>query len=395
MFTIAPTTGVPIKIWLDSPASVEPQALKQLQNTASLRCMFKHVAVMPDVHFGIGASVGSVVATKRAIIPACVGVDIGCGMIASSTPYTLSDLPDNLSALRSEIEAHIPVGFSEHKAPLKEAEQWFAGHPSVGFTRLNLRTSVHKPLCQIGTLGGGNHFVELCTDVNHRIWIMLHSGSRNIGNLVARMHIERAKDVMRQYFIDLPDPDLSYFVEHTAEFASYWHDLQWCQAYALENRRVMLEIVRRILGRNLKDNGLHPHVPFTVNCHHNYAELEHHFGENVYVTRKGAVRARTGDYAIIPGSMGTKSYIVKGKGNEASFDSCSHGAGRRMSRAKARQSFTLEDVSRQTEGVECKKDMSVLDELPGAYKPIEEVMKQQEDLVEIVCELKQFLCVKG
>lgn len=385
---------VPIKVWAPL-AEVEPGAIDQLVNTANLPCVFKHIAVMPDVHLGKGATVGSVVATRGAVIPACVGVDIGCGMMAVKTPFSASQLPDSLKDLRDEIERSVPVGFNAHKSPVRMAEEW-AGF--VGFKDIpsELHDRGGKALTQLGTLGGGNHFIELCLDTEHHVWVVLHSGSRNIGKEIAEVYINKAKDLMKWYMIDLADPDLAYLVEESREFHDYWRDLQWAQSYALENRAIMMDRVLQALAKVLLGDWQQPIARLEeVNCHHNYAEREHHFGSNVIVTRKGAVRARVGDMGIIPGSMGTRSYIVRGLGNRDSFDSCSHGAGRRMSRGKAKAVFSMQDLESQTNGVECRKDAGVLDEIPGAYKDIDQVMENQKDLVEIVATLKQVLCVKG
>lgn len=363
------------------------------RNVAALPFVFKHVALMPDVHLGKGALVGSVVATQDAIIPAAIGVDIGCGMAAIKTPYNATQLEGKLKQIRLDIEAAIPTGFNENKEIEKTVLNWQGWqqfkqlHPGVE----NLES---KALKQMGSLGGGNHFIEVCLDAEEQVWLMLHSGSRHIGNALAQRHIDTAKGLAKLAGEKLPDPDLAYFVRGTAEFAAYWHDLQWAQGYALYNRKVMLLRFQRIVDRHLA--GGRPMKPLLeVNCHHNYAERELHFGEEVYVTRKGAVRARETDYGIIPGSMGAKSFIVKGKGNAHSYCSCSHGAGRLMSRNKAKTAFTLDDLIAQTAGVECRKDAGVLDEIPGAYKPIEQVMANQSDLVEIVATLKQVVCVKG
>lgn len=363
------------------------------RNVAALPFVFKHVALMPDVHLGKGALVGSVVATQDAIIPAAIGVDIGCGMAAIKTPYNATQLEGKLKQIRLDIEAAIPTGFNENKEIEKTVLNWQGWqqfkqlHPGVE----NLES---KALKQMGSLGGGNHFIEVCLDAEEQVWLMLHSGSRHIGNALAQRHIDTAKGLAKLAGEKLPDPDLAHFVRGTAEFAAYWHDLQWAQGYALYNRKVMLLRFQRIVDRHLA--GGKPMKPLLeVNCHHNYAERELHFGEEVYVTRKGAVRARETDYGIIPGSMGAKSFIVKGKGNAHSYCSCSHGAGRLMSRNKAKTAFTLDDLIAQTAGVECRKDAGVLDEIPGAYKPIEQVMANQSDLVEIVATLKQVVCVKG
>jgi tRNA-splicing ligase RtcB len=383
---------VPIKIWSDLN-QVESQAMDQLVNTANLPCVYKHIAVMPDVHVGIGATVGSVIPTKDAIIPAAVGVDIGCGMLALQTQYTSEVLEGRLKKIRDKIEAYVPVGPTQHRSPLKGAETW-AGWDEAAACHRDVQDLMRKAQAQLGTLGGGNHFIELCVDTKDAVWILLHSGSRHIGKALAERHINLAKGLMRQSLISLPDPNLAYLTKGTKEFQSYWHDLKWAQEYAYQNRRLMLELVMKAA-----QEGLGRQEPIEsqllVNCHHNYVALEHHFGEDVFVTRKGAVRAQEGDYGIIPGSMGTRSFIVKGKGNPESFNSCSHGAGRRMSRTEAKRKFTTEDLCKQTAGVECRKDQGVVDEIPQAYKDIDAVMNQQSDLVEVVAELKQVLCVKG
>ncbi len=379
---------VPVKIWTDT---VEAQALSQLRNAARLPFVFKHVAAMPDVHLGIGATVGSVIATKGAICPAAVGVDIGCGMMAVRTNLTASQLPDSLEGLRHSIERSIPLGF-EHN---KELSVTVENHEIWATMPERFQPSWKKIQSQLGSLGGGNHFIEVCLDTEGRVWVMLHSGSRNIGKTTAEYHIRQAKDVMKRMFIDLPDPDLAYFAVGTDDFKEYTDELKWCQQYASANRHEMMARVLHDLSHALGLSG--EPVPFdnVVNCHHNYVAWENHFGENVMVTRKGAVRARTGDLGIIPGSMGTRSYIVEGLGCDDSFHSCSHGAGRRMSRTAARKNFTVADLEAQTQGVVCRKDDGVLDEIPGAYKPIEEVMANQNDLVKVLFELKQVLCVKG
>lgn len=384
--------GVPIKVWTDL-AGVEPQALNQLGNISRIPGLFHHLAVMPDVHLGKGATVGSVVATERMVIPSAVGVDIGCGMYAMNTGLSASILDGKLPAIRSALEACIPVGREQHVSPVPLAVTWLRWEQFDTLPE-KVQDRKSKAMCQIGTLGGGNHFIELCLDTTDTVWIMLHSGSRNIGKEIAEVHINEAKDLLKRYFIKLDDPDLAYLVEGSPEFAAYWRDLQWAQAYAKRNREAMAWQTRVILGLELGQNV--PIVPILeVDCHHNYAEREHHFGRDVIVTRKGAVRARVSDMGIIPGSMGTKSYIVRGKGHADSFCSCSHGAGRRMSRSEAKRIFTLDDVAAQTAGVECRKDAGIIDEAPGAYKDIDQVMAFQSDLVEIVATLKQVLVVKG
>jgi len=384
-------TQAPVLSWANH--DLGSNEIKMAQNVASLPFVFKHVALMPDVHLGKGALVGSVVATKDAIIPAAVGVDIGCGMCAVQTPFTAAQLEGKLKPIRQDIEAAIPTGFNENKNVDKSMTNW-QGWRQFKDLHKGVQDLENKALRQMGSLGGGNHFIEVCLDTEDQVWLMLHSGSRNIGNKLAQCHINTAKTLAKLADGSLPDPDLAYFVKGTPEFAAYWRDLQWAQHYARYNRDVMMERFRRIVEKHLA--GGKPTKPLLqVNCHHNYAEQEVHFGEEVYVTRKGAVRARQEDYGIIPGSMGAKSFIVKGKGVAESYCSCSHGAGRLMSRTKAKKAFTLDDLVQQTAGVECRKDPGVLDEIPGAYKPIDEVMANQSDLVEVVATLKQVVCVKG
>jgi tRNA-splicing ligase RtcB len=369
-------------------AEVESTALSQLRNIASLPWVFHHVAAMPDVHFGLGATVGSVIAMKDAVSPAAVGVDIGCGMAAVKTSLGAGDLPDDLAPVRSDIERAIPVGFRSHDEPLVQAGAWSAWRD---FDRLSSR--VHKKrdnaMKQIGTLGGGNHFIEMCLDTDDTVWLMLHSGSRNIGKELAEIHIAVAKKLAHNR--DLPDPDLAVFLAGTPEMQAYRHDLTWAQGYAWANRAAMLDVYQEVVRARF------PHVRFDspISCHHNYVAEETHFGEHVLVTRKGAIRAGKGELGIIPGSMGARSYIVRGLGNADSFESAAHGAGRRMSRRAAKRQYSVADLRDQTRGVECRKDGGVLDEIPAAYKPIETVMQNQRDLVEIVAELRQVLCVKG
>lgn len=385
------SASVPVLSWAGHELGHDE--MKMAKNVASLPFVHKHVALMPDVHLGKGALVGSVVATKAAIVPAAVGVDIGCGMCAVKTPYHANQLEGKLKQIRLDIEKLIPVGFNENKELSKEVTNW-QGWGDFKELHSKVQHLEGKAMRQMGSLGGGNHFIELCIDAEDDVWLMLHSGSRNIGNMLAQRHIETAKNLAKLAGLRLPDPDLSHFVQGTPEFDAYWRDLQWAQHYALRNREVMMARFKRVVETHLA--GGKPFKPsIQVNCHHNYAEREIHFGEEVYVTRKGAVRAREDDYGIIPGSMGTKSFIVKGKGCEDAFCSCSHGAGRQLSRNKAKLAFTLEDLIQQTTGVECRKDEGVLDEIPGAYKPIEQVMKNQNDLVEVVATLKQVMCVKG
>ena len=385
------STQAPILSWANHDLGHEE--IKMAKNMASLPFVFKHVALMPDVHLGKGALVGSVIATEEAIMPAAVGVDIGCGMCAIQTPFMADQLDGKLKKIRQDIEAAIPTGFNQNKDAEKAVYNW-QGWKDFKQLHSGVQHLENTALLQIGSLGGGNHFIEVCLDTEDQVWLMLHSGSRNIGNKLAKNHISTSQNLLKLSDTKLPDPDLSYFVEGTAEFKAYWHDLQWAQDYARFNREVMMARFKRIVEKHVV--GGRPTRPLlSVNCHHNYAEKETHFGEDVYVTRKGAVRARTEDYGIIPGSMGAKSYIVKGKGNHDSYCSCSHGAGRKMSRNKAKRHFNLDDLIQQTEGVECRKDKGVLDEIPGAYKSIEEVMASQADLVEVVATLKQVVCVKG
>ncbi len=381
--------NVPVELWTQREG-VEMQALTQLKNIAALPWVFHHVAVMPDVHYGKGATVGSVIAMKDAVSPAAVGVDIGCGMAAVKTTLTASDLPDSLKLLRTRVEAQIPVGFKAHPRVHKHAEKsrlW------KGFHDLHekVQDRFGKARKQLGTLGGGNHFIELCLDTDDRVWLMLHSGSRNIGKTLAEIHMGKAKRLAHN--AALPDRDLAVFLAGTKEMADYRRDLFWAQRYAAENRQVMLKIYQDVIRKLFKKNKVRFDEP--IACHHNYVSEEHHFGEDVLVTRKGAISAREGELGIIPGSMGTRSYIVSGRGNPDSFCSASHGAGRRMSRSKARRTFTVKDLKQQTEGVECRKDAKVIDEIPGAYKDIDEVMANQRDLVEVVAQLRQVMCVKG
>ena len=391
---------VPIKVWTDH---VEKSALKQLENIAAMPFIHEHIACMADVHAGYGTTVGSVIPTKGAIIPAAVGVDIGCGMAAVQTTLTANALPESLSELRDRIERAVPHGFvtirgrsvkgSWEVEPQSVVSRWRGLSEQLDRIVAKYPKLKRKnPLKQLGTLGGGNHFIEICLDENENVWVMLHSGSRGIGNMIGTMFTELARADMRRHFINLPEKDLAYFSEGTEHFDDYWDAMQWAQEYALENRKAMMESVLRVMHEILPPFSL---GEMAVNCHHNYAEIENHFGANVYVTRKGAVRARKGDLGIIPGSMGTRSYIVEGLGNPESFNSCSHGAGRVMSRTKARKTFTKEDLIEQTKGVECRKDADVIDEIPGAYKDIDEVMANQTDLVKPLYTLKQVVCVKG
>jgi len=384
-------TPAPVVSWAGHPLG--PAETQMAKNVASLPFVFKHVALMPDVHLGKGALVGSVIATQDAVIPAAVGVDIGCGMAAVKLPFQASHLDGKLKAIRKDVEAAIPVGFEQNKDIDKTAANW-QGWRNFKHLHRGVQDLQTKAMKQLGSLGGGNHFLEVCLDSDDQVWLMLHSGSRNIGNRLAQCHIDTAKALLKLADQRLPDPDLAYFVAGTPEFAAYWRDLQWAQDYARANREAMLARFQRVVEQHVA--GGKPMKPLlVVNCHHNYAEREVHFGTEVYVTRKGAVRARETDYGIIPGSMGAKSFIVKGKGSADSFCSCSHGAGRQMSRTQAKQRFSLDDLVQQTAGVECRKDRGVLDEIPGAYKSIDAVMSQQSDLVEIVATLRQVVCVKG
>lgn len=387
---------VPIKIYTDE---VEGSAMQQLINMAQLPILHGYIAVMPDVHTGIGATVGSVIPTRGAIIPAAIGVDIGCGMNAVRLSLTAEQLPDNLRTVRSGIEAAVPVGFAEHKDNAAQAstlraldkglDQLIGKHPGIQKMMKNLPRTWAR---QLGTLGGGNHFIELCLDEDQNVWVMLHSGSRGIGNVIGRYFIALARKDMERHLQQLPDRDLAYFEEGAEHFDDYVEAVHWAQDYALTNRREMMHLILDVLKQRLPGFEI---TKEAINCHHNYVAIEEHYGAQVYVTRKGAIRAGEGELGIIPGSMGAKSFIVRGKGNAESFCSCSHGAGRRMSRSKAKRQFNLEDMERQTHGVECRKDESVIDEIPGAYKDIDEVMANQSDLVEVVHTLKQVLCVKG
>ena len=393
--------GVPLKMWTRG-VPVEAEAKRQLTNAARLPIVFKHIAAMPDVHFGIGATVGSVIPTLKAIIPAAVGVDIGCGMIASKTTLRAEELPDNLAPLRAAIERAVPHGRAPgnrdpgawQKTPGAVDVAWAQLEPE--FTQLCrdypklAKTNHHKHL---GTLGSGNHFVEVCLDEAGAVWFMLHSGSRGVGNAIGTMFIELAKQDAMRHQANLPDRDLAYFEEGSRYFGDYVRAVSWAQKYATLNREVMMrrviEAAKTVLHKNFQS-----HVE-AVNCHHNYVQRETHFGADVFVTRKGAVSAKAGQLGIIPGSMGARSYIVRGKGNPESFESCSHGAGRVMSRGDAKRRFTLAEHRAATQGVECRKDKDVLDETPAAYKDIDAVMAAQMDLVDVVHTLKQVVCVKG
>lgn len=395
--------GVPIKMWTRG-VPVDDKARDQLARAAQMPFVFRHVAAMPDVHVGIGATVGSVIPTKGAVIPAAVGVDIGCGMMAARTSLMAHDLPDSLEGIRAAIEQAVPHGRSVGRGR-RDHGSWGSPPPAIveawamlvqRFERIcdkHPRLKNTNNLVHLGTLGTGNHFIELCLDQDARVWVMLHSGSRGVGNAIGSFFIELAKQDMRKWHINLPDEDLAYFPEGADHFDDYVEAVGWAQDFAALNRRTMMtNVIAALRSRIAK--------PFeaeleAVNCHHNYVTRETHFGENVLVTRKGAVRAAKGVLGIIPGSMGAKSFIVRGLGNPESFDSCSHGAGRIMSRTQAKKLVTLDEHFRDTEGVECRKDAGVIDETPKAYKPIEAVMAAQADLVEIVHTLKQVVCVKG
>jgi tRNA-splicing ligase RtcB len=387
---------VPVKLYTDD---IEESAYRQLANISRLPVVHHHVAAMPDVHHGIGATVGSVIPTLRAIIPAAVGVDIGCGMIAARLSLTANEIDEPaLRRVFAQISRDVPVGFGQHEArdartdaarPFRRGLRAILDkHPGVE-KRVGKKTDWTR---QLGTLGGGNHFIEVCLDEAQRVWVMLHSGSRGIGNAIGTYFIALARQDAERHQLHLPDRDLAYFTEGAEHFDDYVEAVGWAQDYARANRAEMMDLVLAALHRHL------PAFEVTteaVNCHHNYVAREHHYGEDVWITRKGAIRAGEGELGIIPGSMGTRSYIVRGRGSAEAFQSCAHGAGRRMSRTQAQKRFTVEDLERQTAGVVCRKDRGVLDEAPGAYKDIDEVMENQADLVEVLHTLKQVLCVKG
>ena len=388
--------GVPVKIFTND---IDSDSIEQLKKMAQLQFIHSHIAVMPDVHVGKGATVGSVIPTQHAIIPAAVGVDIGCGMNAVRLNLKASQLPDNLAPLRHAIERKVPVGFELHKQvkakassiiPLeKRLQPIIQKHP--GLVRM-LRKFDATWQKQLGTLGGGNHFIELCLDENQDVWIMLHSGSRGLGNVIGTYFIELAKKEAQHRFGHVPDKDLSYFAEGSASFNDYVEAVEWAQNYAFENRREMMRLILEAIRPLLPPFQM---TKEAINCHHNYVSRENHFGEDLLITRKGAIRAGQDELGIIPGSMGARSYIVKGKANPESFCSCSHGAGRKMSRNKAKLLFSQDDLIQQTHGIECRKDAGVIDEIPSAYKDIDQVMANQSDLIEIVHTLKQILCIKG
>jgi tRNA-splicing ligase RtcB len=420
MIVVKTEGSVPIKAWVGRAGStiingelkilpdIEDSAMSQLENTAKLPFIHKNgLAVMPDVHGGIGSTVGSVIATKGAIIPAAVGVDIGCGMNAIRLSLKASDLPDSLRNIRLQIERDVPLGQAGHNLDepntkarffsrfMADSIQWDMAEQTFGYiTKGHSITSLHnKAAQQLGSLGGGNHFIELCLDEADNVWVMLHSGSRGIGNIIGSHFIKEAKEEMERYFIQLPDNNLAYVPEGSAQFQRYIDGMMWAQDYALQNRAVMMELVLEALAR---------HIPTkwnvtseAINCHHNYATRENHFGENLWITRKGAVSAREGQLGIIPGARGAKSYIVRGKGNKESYCSCSHGAGRVMSRTAARATFSHQDLIDQSAGVECSTDKALIDEIKGAYKDIDVVMENQKDLVGIKHTLRAVLNVKG
>jgi tRNA-splicing ligase RtcB (3'-phosphate/5'-hydroxy nucleic acid ligase) len=401
---IVPEKGVPVKAWTRG-VPLEEQARQQLLNVAQLPFIFKWVAAMPDVHWGIGVTVGSVIPTKGAIIPAAVGVDIGCGLMAVQTDLNARDLPDSLKGIRSAIERAVPHGRTHHggrgdvgawqQIPGRNNEVWQTlkpGYDAILEKHPKLDRGNHAN--HLGTLGTGNHFIEVCLDEADSLWFMLHSGSRGVGNRMGTYFIELARKDMQRFIANLPDKDLAYFSEGTEHFDDYVQAVEWAQGFARWNRQLMMEQ----LVRAVRESGeVRPFVAElkAINCDHNYVAREHHYGRDIFVTRKGAVRAREGDMGIIPGSMGARSFIVRGKGNAESFMSCSHGAGRAMSRGEAKRRFSVVDHVRMTEGVECRKDADVIDETPAAYKSIEAVMAAQADLVDVVHTLRQVVCVKG
>ena len=390
-------SGFPVKVWADD---LDEGAKKQLLNVSLMPFIHHHVAVMPDAHIGLGCTIGTVIPTHKAIIPAAVGVDIGCGMMATKTNITAKDLPENLSGIRNSIERTIPLGpgkFHQKEYSLRKINNQFISQNMVNqFLRkdpdvmFGVTTRTWRE--QMGSLGGGNHFIEICLDEEDYVWVMLHSGSRGIGNKLGTIFIEKAKKDIKIHQANVPDKDLAYLSEGTQNFNDYVKAVAWAQEYASINRQVMMTLIFGQLEYYF------PKIRFQqqlINCHHNYVEKEHHFEKNVWITRKGAIRAKEDDFGIIPGSMGAKSYIVKGKGNQESFHSCSHGAGRRMSRKQAFKKFTMDDLERQTLGVEMQRRKAIIDEIPEAYKDIDKVMKDQEDLVDVIHTLKQILNVKG
>jgi tRNA-splicing ligase RtcB len=392
-----------VKMWVGT-MEVEQAALMQIMNISQLPVLAGHIAIMPDVHMGKGATVGSVIPTRSAIIPAAVGVDIGCGMVAAMTNLTADDLPDSLFALRNQIERDVPVGFNEHAKGIPSVSGPYAdilrknlGKTMDAFEHLALKKNLgradeKKIGRQIGTLGGGNHFIEICLDLNNNVWVMLHSGSRGIGNQIGTVAVELAKEQAAKRAYGLADADLAWLDQGTPEFDAYIEAMSWAMDYARFNRDTMLNLVVSAMKVRFPKMKLLGEI---INCHHNYSSIEEHFNENMWITRKGAVSARYGELGIIPGSMGTKSYIVSGKGCVDAYCSCSHGAGRKMSRNQAKKLFTSLDLATQTAGVECRKDDAVIDEIPGAYKDMDAVMEAQVDLVDIVHTLKAVLCIKG
>ena len=402
---IPSSRGAPIKAWVKG-VPLEDQARQQLLKVAELPFIFKWVAAMPDVHWGIGATVGSVIPTKGAIIPAAVGVDIGCGMMAVQTDLNARDLPDHLHAIRSAIEEAVPHGRTHHGGkgdqgawqilPERNLEVWGADlkprYDAILDKHPKLDRGNHAN--HLGTLGTGNHFIEVCLDESEMVWFLLHSGSRGVGNRMGCYFIELAKKDLEKSIKNLPDRDLAYFPEGSEHFFDYVEAVEWAQDFARANRDLMMQQIVQAVRDSGEVRAFTAHLE-AINCHHNYVARERHFGQNILVTRKGAVRAQRGDLGIIPGSMGARSYIVRGKGNPESFMSCSHGAGRAMSRGEARRRFTVEDHKRMTEGVECRKDAEVIDETPAAYKSIDAVMAAQSDLVEVAHTLRQVVCVKG
>jgi tRNA-splicing ligase RtcB len=398
-----PEGGVPIKRWTHGVA-VEDAALRQLENVARLPFIHRWVAAMPDVHWGMGATVGSVIPTVGAIIPAAVGVDIGCGMMATETSLTAADLPSSLANLRSAIEQAVPHGRTSNHGrdkgawadPPERTQQAWLGLQSRfdAITQKHPAIEKSNTIVHLGTLGTGNHFIEVCLDERDKVWVMLHSGSRGVGNRIGSYFIAKAKEEMQKWMVHLPDDNLAYLPEGTEHFDDYVEAVEWAQDFARQNRELMMQATLAALraAKGIPPFTLGEHA---VNCHHNYVAREHHYGKDVLVTRKGAVRAQKGEYGIVPGSMGAKSYIVRGLGNPESFESCSHGAGRKMSRTEAKKRFTVDDHAQATAHVECRKDEGVIDETPMAYKSIDDVMRAQSDLVEIAHTLRPLLCVKG
>lgn len=396
---------VPIKAWVNG-VPLEYQARQQLINVASMPFIYKWIAAMPDTHFGLGATIGSVIPTVDAVMPSAVGVDIGCGLAAVRTDLNRNDLgrPQNIAAIRKAVEKAVPHGRTSGggkgdrgawgNPPEEVQETWedFEGELEDLVTKApKSRKAAQRAQNQLGTLGGGNHFIEVSVDEQNKVWIVIHSGSRGIGNSLAQQYIRKAQEMMKQWHVSLPDRDLAYFPDGTPEFYDYLQMVNWAQRYAQENRKLMIDSAVEGMAKVVGDFDL----TWAVDCHHNYIQGERHYGQNVLVTRKGAISAKEGQLGIIPGSMGSPSFVVRGKGNRESFHSAAHGAGRRMSRRQAKETFSIEDHEKATEGVECRKDQSVLDETPGAYKDIRAVMKAQEDLIEPIHELKQAICIKG